>query len=287
MLFHSVTDWTAAYAVAPHVPDGASFPGRWAKRAATFREDLTTKGQARLDLPYGGHPRQVLDLFLPAGTPKGLFVYVHGGFWKAFDKSSWSHLAAGALGQGLAVAMPSYRLCPEVRITDIVEDAATAISHAAELVQGPILLAGHSAGGHLVTRMLAQPSPLDPGLLARIRRCLSISGLHDLRPLMWAEMNSVLRLDEAEAIAQSPALLRPCQGIELIAWVGSAERAEFLRQNALLPAIWRGLGAMVATHVGPDRHHFDVVDGLEDMRSAMLTALLSPATPGSYTLSNH
>jgi arylformamidase len=51
MLFHSVTDWTEAYAVAPHVPDGASFPWRWAGRAATFREDLAAKGQARLDLP--------------------------------------------------------------------------------------------------------------------------------------------------------------------------------------------------------------------------------------------
>ncbi|HMS95380.1 MAG TPA: alpha/beta hydrolase [Tabrizicola sp.] len=278
MLFHSVTDWTEAYAVAPHVPDGSGFPGRWAEKAAKFREDMTATGQARLDIPYGRHPRQALDLFLPKGTPKGLVVFMHGGFWKAFDKSSWSHLAAGALGHGYSVAMPSYRLCPEVRITAIVEDAATAISHSVELIQGPIYLAGHSAGGHLVARMLAQPSPLDPGTLARTRRCLSISGLHDLRPLMQAEMNSVLRLDEAEVIAQSPALLRPCQGIEFIAWVGSAERAEFLRQNALLPAIWGGLGAMVAPHVAPDRHHFDVVDGLEDMRSTMLTALLGPAT---------
>jgi acetyl esterase/lipase len=220
-----------------------------------------------------------MDLFLPQSTPKGLLVFVHGGYWKAFDKSVWSHMANGALARGLAVSMPSYRLCPEVRIPEIVADVGEAVTHAAGLVEGPIFLAGHSAGGHLASRMLAQPSPLDQATLSRVSRCLSISGLHDLRPLMHAEMNDILKIDNAEAQAHSPALLYPVEGVELVAWVGSAERAEFLRQNALLPMMWSGLGAKVAAHVEPDRHHFDVIDGMLDGNGDMLGALVGARWP--------
>jgi len=279
MLLHHVADWTKAYSVAPYVPDGASYPERWAADAAAFRAALDAQGRCRLDIRYGENPRQIMDLFIPLAAPKGLMVFVHGGFWKAFDKSSWSHLATGALARGFAVAMPSYRLCPEVRISDIVTDIGEAITHSAGLVDGPIFLSGHSAGGHLVTRMLSQPSPLGQATRSRIRRCLSIAGLHDLRPLMQAEMNGILRLDLAEAEAHSPALLFPVPNVELVAWAGSAERAEFLRQNALLPMMWCGLGARAASHVDPDRHHFDVIDGLLDHNGGMLEALLGATVP--------
>jgi arylformamidase len=55
----------------------------------------------------------------PKCKSKGLVVFVHGGYWKAFDKSVWSHLASGPLAHGYAVAVPSYTLCPDNSISEL------------------------------------------------------------------------------------------------------------------------------------------------------------------------
>ena len=212
----------------------------------------------------------------PEGRPKGLVVFVHGGFWKALDKSFWSHLARGSVESGYAVAMPSYTLCPAVRISEITREIAAAVARAAAMVEGPLFLTGHSAGGHLVTRMISATSPLPNDVRARISHTVSISGVHDLRPLMKAAMNTDLRIDEAEALVESPALLEPMQNARVTCWVGSAERPEFVRQNALLANIWTGLGAKTCMIEEPGRHHFDVIDGLADPDHPLTRTLLSP-----------
>ena len=257
-----ITDWDDAYANRAHIPDADAIIATWAPAAEAFRASLGSR--ARLDLAYGPAPRNRLDLFLPDAAPQGLAVFVHGGYWMAFDKSAWSHLAAGAVAAGWAVAMPSYTLAPEARITAITQEIAAAISHAATLVPGPIRLAGHSAGGHLVTRMTCASGPLDATTCARIAHVLSISGLHDLRPLRETAMNDTLRIDAAEARAESPALLDPRPGTRLTAWVGAAERPEFLRQTDLLANAWSLPGIAARAHHDPHRHHFDVIAGLAD-----------------------
>ncbi|CAK7257891.1 MULTISPECIES: alpha/beta hydrolase fold domain-containing protein [unclassified Shinella] len=276
MFGYRITDWDDAYENGGNIPGGTRWPAAWVEPAQQMRTALAAEGRARLDLAYGEGERNRLDLFLPEGAPRGLVVYVHGGFWLRLDKSFWSHLAAGALAHGHAVAMPSYTLCPAIRIGGIVREIAAAIETAAGLVAGELRLIGHSAGGQLVSRMVSEPSPLSAETLARIRHVLSLSGLHDLRPLMHTAMNERLHIDEAEAIAESPALLRPVEGTRLTCWAGAMERAEFLRQNALLTNIWTGLGAATSTVVEPNRHHFDIVDGLADPEHPLTRTLLSP-----------
>ena len=276
MFGYRITDWDDAYENGGNIPGGTRWPAAWVEPAERMRATLAAEGRARLDLAYGEGERNRLDLFLPEGAPRGLVVYVHGGFWLRLDKSFWSHLAAGPLAHGYAVAMPSYTLCPAIRIGGIVRDVAAAIETAAGLVAGDLRLIGHSAGGQLVSRMVSQASPLSTVTLARIRHVLSLSGLHDLRPLMPTAMNERLHIDEAEATAESPALLRPVEGTRLTCWVGAMERAEFLRQNALLANIWTGLGATTMTVVEPNRHHFDIVDGLADPGHPLTRTLLSP-----------
>ena len=192
---------------------------------------------AKLDCAYGEGPRERLDLFFPDGPSKGLVVFVHGGFWMRFDKSFWSHLAEGPVRRGWAVAVPSYALAPAVRIRDITPAIARAIAYAASRAPGPIALAGHSAGGHLVARMACLDGPLPAPERARLVRVAPISGLFDLRPLMRTRMNRTLGLDEAEAVAESPALARPLPGLNLTAWVGADERPEFVRQSDSSPTL--------------------------------------------------
>lgn len=266
-----ITDWDDAYANAAHIDDAASYPPKWAAAAAQFRDHHEN---AELDVAYGPGERNRLDLFRPTGRPKGLVVFVHGGYWRAFDKSSWSHLAAGPLAQGWAVALPSYTLAPAARIAEITQEIGAAITCAADKTEGPIRLTGHSAGGHLVSRMICENAPLPGAVSARIAKVVSISGVHDLRPLIRTGMNADLHIDNAEGQSESPALLAPADGARLTCWVGADERPEFVRQNALLANIWTGLGAETDVVEDAGFHHFDVIDALAQADSPLTRSLL-------------
>lgn len=275
MIYHRISDWTDAYSSGIHIAGGDRWPDTWAVSAAAFRERLGAENRAELGIAYGPGARNRFDLFLPHGEARGLVVFVHGGYWMSFDNSSWSHLAAGPVAAGYAVAMPMYTLCPEVPISAITREIGVAIEAAATRIAGPIALTGHSAGGHLVSRMISATSPLSPATRARIRNTVSISGVHDLRPLMRAKLNDTLHIDGSEAAAESPALLEPMQGARLFAWVGRNERAEFIRQSELLANVWTGLGAETAFYAEADRHHFDIVDGLTEAGHPLTRTLLS------------
>jgi acetyl esterase/lipase len=275
MVFRHIEDWDAAYANTVNIAGGEAYPDRWEKAAASFRQFLKHEGRAELSIRYGEGGRNRFDLFRPVDSPKGLVVFIHGGYWMRFDESGWSHLAAGPLEAGFAVAMPTYTLCPENRISVITREIGAAIEAAAALVAGPLHLTGHSAGGHRAARMVSAPSPLSGAVRARIGNVVSISGLHDLRPMMTTAMNATLSLDEEEALAESPALLRPLPGTRIVCWVGASERAEFLRQSALLANVWAGLGATTASVEEPDRHHYSVIEGLEDASHPLTRTLLA------------
>ena len=274
MIHHRIADWDDAYTNGAYIAGGDTWPDRWAAAATAFREKLGAT-RAKLGLAYGEAPRNRFDLFMPEAAPKGLAVYIHGGYWMRFDRSAWSYLAAGPLAHGYAVAMPSYTLCPDISIAGIVQEVSRAIEAAAALIPGPIQLTGHSAGGHLAARMISTPSPLADAVLARIGNVVSIAGVHDLRPLLRTAMNATLKLDAAQAAAESPALLEPVAGTRLTAWVGGAERSEFRRQSALIANAWIGLGAETALFEEADRHHFNVIDGLADPSHGLTRTLLA------------
>ncbi len=270
-----IIDWDDAYANRAHIAGADAIVTAWPQRAAAFREQLAGQGRLRADIEYGPHVRNRLDLFLPESPPKGLAVIVHGGYWMLFGKDTFSYLAAGPVAAGYAVAMPSYVLCPEARIADITRQIGEAVRVAAGLVDGPIHLGGHSAGGHLASRLVSATTPLGPETLARVRKTVSISGVHDLRPLMKTKMIETLRFDATEADAESPALLAPAPGVDITFWVGADERPEFVRQTELMRDAWGGPQAEVDIVIEPGRHHFSVIEGLTDRNHALVRALLA------------
>jgi len=264
-------DWDDAYANMAHIPGSEAYPGMWSERAATYRANADF---AELDIAYGEAEREKLDLFRPDGEPKGLVMFVHGGYWMKLDKSFWSDLAEGARANGWAVAMPSYTLAPEARITHMTRQIAHALGKAASLVEGPIRICGHSAGGHLVSRMACSDVPLDDAVAARLARVMSISGLHDLHPLMKTQMNETLHIDDAEAKTESASLLPARGNVSVTCWVGADERPEFLRQNQLLVDAWKAQGTRIKGVVDPGKHHFTVIDPLADPASPIVKTLL-------------
>lgn len=274
MYFHKIQDWDDAYANMPNIPDGEAYPTRWERAAKTFRETLPAKYCFEPSISYGPADRNCYDLFRPEKPNGNVMIFIHGGYWMRFDNSYFSHLAAGALANGCAVALPNYSLCPEVKIREISAEITKAIIAISKQFDGSIYLAGHSAGGHLATRMVCADSKLPRQVQSRIVRVLSISGVHDLRPLLKLEMNATLNLVHDEAAAESPVLHTPIPGTKIICWVGAGERSEFIRQNALLANIWTGLGASTIAFEQPDCHHMNVIDALADPSSAMLQMLL-------------
>ncbi len=256
-----------AYANAAYIEGADDYPPRWAASAGDFRNSLHERAQ--LDIPYGPSDRQRFDLFLPEGPPKGLLIFVHGGYWLRFDKSYWSHLAVGPLAHGWAVAMPSYDLCPDVSIAEITRQIASAVVHIAEEVDGPIVLAGHSAGGHLVSRML------DRGLLpedigARLKTVIPISPVSDLVPLLRTSMNKQFKLDAEAARAESPVEMQDRYDVPVTVWVGAEERPAFLDQAVWLADAW------AADHViAFGKHHFNVIEPLTDPDSDIVALIVN------------
>lgn len=256
-------DPDTAYSNGAFIAGAEGYPPRWQAEAAAFRSAMGAR--AELDLPYGPTPREALDLFLPAGAPRGVLMFIHGGYWLAFGREVWSHLAAGAVARGWACAMPSYTLAPEARIGTMTAQIARAAQMvAARLPDLPMVITGHSAGGHLSARMGCADQAV-PGL----RRVVPISPLADLAPLMVTGMNAKLRLDAAECAAESPARLTLQDGVQAHVWVGGQERPAFLWQARTLSEAWD-----CPWTVDPGKHHFDVIDGLLDPASALAAACM-------------
>jgi arylformamidase len=256
-------DYDRAYVNGPFIPGAEAFPPRWAREAAAFRASLGKR--AKTAVPYGPKERNRFDLFLPEAAPKGLLVFIHGGYWLKFDRDSWSHLAAGALARGWACVIPSYTLAPEARISAMTQEIARAVEAAARLVSGPVVVAGHSAGGHLSARMACA----DVSLSIPVRRVAPISPLADLEPISFTAMNADLRLDPEEIAGESPARLSRRPGVEAHVWVGAEERPAFLWQARLLSEAWS-----CAWTPETGKHHFDVIDGLTEPASPLMSACL-------------
>lgn len=250
------------------ISDSASYIERWQEDGQAYRARAASIGQARLNIPYGPGERQKIDLFYPAGKAEGLVVFLHGGYWRRFDRSLWSQFSTGLTASEWAVAIPSYTLAPDARISAITLEAARAIETVASLVAGPIIVTGHSAGGHLAARMGCKDIALASQVRARIERLVPISPLSDLRALLPIEMNETLRLDPAEAAAESP-ILHDAPDIPTTIWVGAEERPVFLDQAIALADTW---GA--ALRISPGCHHFDVIDGLSDPESPLVNSLI-------------
>lgn len=255
------------------VPEHPAYFARWAAESAELREALT----AHIDLPYGDGPNETLDVF-PAAEPNApVLVFIHGGYWRALDKSEHSFIARAFHERGVCVVVPNYALCPgtpgrPVGIADIALQMARAAEwtwrHIASYGGDPsrITVAGHSAGGHLAAMLLGCDwKTLAPDLPADlVRNALSISGIHDLRPIQHTPfLASALNLTDADALRLSPALWpAPVRG-KLYTVAGGDESAEFLRQNELIREAW-GADVVPVCEALPGHHHFSVLETLAD-----------------------
>jgi arylformamidase len=265
---HGDVDYEVEYNNRARIPEHPQLFAGWARDAAAYRE----RHPPRV-IPYGPGARNRIDFFAGDGTGP-IVVFIHGGYWQAFDASSFSHLAGGLNAHGIDVAIPSYDLCPDVTVDQIIGQMRTASRELARLGH-PLIISGHSAGGHLAACMLATDWPAFDASLPRdlVLAAYSISGLFDLGPLVKTSINNALRLDQASAKAASPLFSAvPRQG-SLDAVVGATESAEYFRQSRSIVDVWGAAGLATRFGTVPGANHITAIAPLADPDSPMVRRL--------------
>ena len=251
---------------------------RWRSESARARKER----ECVLDVPFGDGRGDKLDVFPAAQARSSTLVFLHGGYWRSLDKSDHSFIGAAFQETGSCVFVPNYDLCPAVTIPQIVMQAARAVAwawkHAPEYGGDPrqITVMGHSAGGHLTAMMLACDwQALDPDLPPDVvQKGLSLSGLHDLHPIMRTPfLQETLKLTPEDALRCSPALMPAPAGATLFALCGRDESTEFIRQNRLIQQRW-GEEVVEVCDTLEGLNHFSVLEALAEPGHALHTAAL-------------
>lgn len=259
------------------VPTHAEFAARWAASSEAARNSLACE----LDIAYGPGARQRYDLFVAArrGMATPLVAFIHGGYWQRFDRKDFSFIAREILAHGIDVAVPSYTLCPEASIADIIFEMREFLRGLWQRTGRRPLVTGHSAGGHLAGAMLATDwSRIADVPDDLVRAAYSISGLFDLEPLIGTSLNEPLRLDPRSARHASPASWPPPPPIRtFIAAVGGLESSEFIRQSLDITSRWSAARVRAECVIVPGTHHFTVLEELARPDSAMLDRVVGLA----------
>jgi len=249
------------------VPEHAVIFESWTRASELSRDSMSR----RLDVAYGSGPAETLDIFPTTAANAPVLVFIHGGWWRALDKREQSFVAPAFVSAGAMVVVPNYELCPTVGIEDIALQMTRALAwtwrHAALYGGDPkrIVVAGHSAGGHLAAMMLScdwkAVAPDLPKDL--VRRALSISGVFDLEPLRHTNfLQPDLKLTPASVRRLSPVGFPAPRGT-LYAVAGAEESEEFLRQNTLIQQRW-GRKVVPVCEALTGLNHFNVLHDLVD-----------------------
>jgi arylformamidase len=258
------------------VPNTGDLLAEWPRRAALTR----AMRPFLADIRTGEHKREVLDLYR-AANPRGTFVFIHGGYWRAFSKLETSWVAEGFVDRGYSVALMNYPLCPEVTLAVLIESVKRSFAVLINRVlndaeRGAIVVGGHSAGGYLTAAFVATDWTRY-GLPARpFHGAVPISGIFELKPLIPTSMNEAIRLDAASAEQLTLTTARPRVQVPVAFVVGGEESEEFHRQSAAMARAWAALDPKVVDIAGAN--HFTVIDGLAQPGSelnGLVTAMLA------------
>lgn len=220
------------------------------------------------DVVYDEESGQRIDIFAPPGS-QGLlpvFLFIHGGYWRALGKEDSAMMAGMLAAEGIATVVVDYRLAPDVSLAEITREVRAALgfvwrnAQQFQLDRERITVGGSSAGGHLAAALLAEGWQDDFRLPADIVKFgMPVSGLFELAPLAATFPQQWLRLGPADIDALSPIRHIPQRGCPItVAW--SQQEAEgFTRQSRAFAACWAEAGGVVRQIEVANRNHYDIL----------------------------
>lgn len=256
----------AAYSNSKAVDD---FEAVMSEFRARSRRTYQTR-DCRRDLVYGPRARQRYDFISCNDADAGTFIFIHGGYWQSCDKEDFAFVAEGPLAAGYNVVLAEYTLAPDASMTRIVEEIDQLLNHLAEdrdrlgILGRPLILGGHSAGGHLTAAHRGHPA---------ISGALMVSALVDLEPISCCWLNDKLRLTEHEIANLSP-LRHVAAGAPTVIAVGARELPELVRHSTEYALALEMAGEVVGLMHVPNRDHFSILDDLASLGGWQFNALM-------------
>ena len=245
-------------------PNASELLEDFVARSAEARERIP----GRYDIRYGERPNETLDLHVPEGAEPGspLVLFIHGGYWRALDKSDHSLVAPPLMDAGAIVANVNYDLCPTITLDEMVEEIANAVrfcrDHAASWGADPdaLYLFGHSAGAHLAARMLQREWLAEELPAHGIRGVAAITGVYEPEVILSVTVNDEAQISPGTAARQNclgrDFVLRP----KMLIAVGGDEPEGWRAQSAAFAEDCRNARLDTDFVVVEGANHFSVLD---------------------------
>ncbi|QQQ17302.1 alpha/beta hydrolase [Brevundimonas vitis] len=226
-----------------------------------------TAGRMARNLEYGPDPRQKFDLYGPTNAqgPVPTVVFFYGGGWDSGDRSLYGWAAQALAARGFLVALPDYRLVPEVRFPTFIEDAAAATARVAEVAgqyggrSETLGVAGHSAGAHLAM-MIA----LDRRYMAAVGQpdligaAAGLAGPYEFLPLDVA--SSINAFGQApDPLQTQPVTFARADAPPLWLGHGTDDRVVHDEDTIILNDRMRAVGGRSEAKLYPGLNHADLI----------------------------
>jgi acetyl esterase/lipase len=271
--------------------------------APSWRNYYLRRGAVRIveDVPYV--PGRVdskhrLDLYLPrAGArPWPVVVFVHGGFWRPFDRRMLQPFTGlhGCVGvalanHGVATAVLSYRQLPEAAsLGDAIDDVARAVRYLVDNIGDEggdptrVYVVGHSAGGLVAALLATEPAYLREAGVGpeRVRGFAGLAGPYDLARLMAFPDRSLAAkvrasTTDGDVERYSPERHVRRGGPPTLLLVGGDDTPALLAEQRSMAAALRNVGGDVTAAELPGEGHMDLVMHLSRPNDAALRELLA------------
>lgn len=165
--------------------------------------------EVKENIEFGTHPKLKYDLYLPSSaheefstTPVVVFFY--GGSWNRGDKSEYEFVGRRLASMGYITAVPNYRLYPEVKYPDFLEDGAQSIANLRTELAKPeyqqykpetqYILMGHSAGAYNAAMLAMDPRWLTAVGIdhkTSVKGLIGLAGAYNIYPIKDTDVQPV------------------------------------------------------------------------------------------------
>ena len=164
------------------------------------------------NVAYGERTRHKLDIYRPAKPAVGapVVVFFYGGNWNMGERRDYAFVGHALAARGIIVLIPDYRLYPEVRYPDFLDDAAQALAWSARNVSRyggdpeRLFVMGHSAGAYIAAMLALDPRWLNKQRMDRtgLRGWIGMAGPYDFIPIINPAVRPVFHFPDTPAESQ-------------------------------------------------------------------------------------